>query len=341
MMRVLFSALSLLLCLSVDGAPLPTKAETTSHDRIVVLVDEIKAIRSFPIVLAERLGYFRDEGVEVTVMNIRDDVPYMDMLEDRRIDAVMAYYHHTVVAQSEGKNIRAVVALGMTPGAKILVANQVRDKFRAPADLKDSRIITGGAGSSKTTIANYLLVAGGHQIGDYVRLPGGKRDANLAALSDGSADLVVAPTPDGTFYENSGVASVFADLTTVAGTRKALGVLFPSNTIFMTDALIHERPQVAQHLVNAMVRTLKFINAHSPEEIAAQIPVEVSGKDRDAYLKILKEEIPMYATDGRMPADAAAGELRVLAAFEPKYNGVDVTRTYTNEFVDRALKTVH
>lgn len=340
-MRVILAACFLSLCLSAHGASRDAKSDTSTRERIVVLVDEIKAIRSFPIVLAERLGYFRDEGVDVTVMNIRDDVPYMDMLEDHRIDAVMAYYHHTVVAQSEGKDIRAVVALGMTPGAKILVANQVRDKYRTPADLKGSRIITGGAGSSKTTIANYLLVAGGHQIADYVRLAADKKDANLAALRDGSADLVVAPTPDGTFYENSGAASVFADLTTVAGTRKALGVLFPSNTLFMSGALIRQRPQVAQHLVNALVRTLKFINAHSPEEIAAQVPVEVSGKDRDAYLKVLKEEIPMYATDGRMPADAAAGELRVLAAFEPKYKGVDVTKTYTNEFVDRALKTVH
>lgn len=59
-----FCARSALLCASAQTAP---------RERSVLLVDEIKQIRSFPLVLAERLGYFKDEGVDVTVMNIRDD----------------------------------------------------------------------------------------------------------------------------------------------------------------------------------------------------------------------------------------------------------------------------
>jgi len=85
------------------------------------------------------------------------------------------------------------------------------------------------------------------------------------------------------------------------------------------------------------VRTLKWINSHTAEEIAAVIPVEISGKDRAAYLKVLKEEIPMFATDGRMPADGAEKEWRVLAEFNPKYKPVKVEQTYTNRFVDAAL----
>jgi NitT/TauT family transport system substrate-binding protein len=310
-------------------------------DRIVLLVDEIKQIRSFPVVLAERLGYFADEGVPVTVMNIRDDVPYFDMLLDGRIDAVMAYYHHNIVAQSQGKDFEAVATLGVTPGIKVLVANRVRDKYKTSADLEGARIIAGGAGSSKTTIANYLLIAGGHAIADYTRLATKGKEANAQALRDGSADLIVAPTPDGDYYLAQGVASVFADLTTVEGTRKFLGQLFPSNTIFMTRARVEAQPQIARHLARAFVRTLKYINTHTPEQIAANIPDTISGKDRAAYLQVLKQEIPMFANDGRMPKAGAAGEFRVLATFEPKYKDVDVGKTYTDAFVDAALAAQH
>ncbi|SDR70444.1 ABC transporter substrate-binding protein [Opitutus sp. GAS368] len=314
------------------------RAESAKPGRIVLLVDEIKQIRSFPVVLAERLGYFAENGVVVTVMNIRDDASTTDMLMDGRVDAVMAYYHHTVVNQSEGGDFEAIVALGMTPGAKVLVANAAKGKYRTTADLKGSRFISGGAGSSKTTLANYLVLAGGLKLGDYSRAGTDGREKNVVALREGQADFIVAPTPDGDFYEAAGVATVWADLTTVEGTRKYFGTLFPSAAIYMRTAQAGAHPEIAQHLANAFVRTLRFINTHTPEEIAAVIPDEIAGKDRAAYLKVLRQEIPMFATDGRMPADAAEKEWQVLAAAQPKYLKVQPARTYTNAFADEALR---
>jgi NitT/TauT family transport system substrate-binding protein len=97
---------------------------------------------------------------------------------------------------------------------------------------------------------------------------------------------------------------------------------------------------MAQHLADAMVRTLKYINTHSAEEIAALIPSEIKGKDRDqaVYLKLLKQELPMFATDGRMPADGVEKEYRVLAEFNSKFKAVKVEDTYTNKFVEAALR---
>ena len=308
--------------------------------RIVLVVDEPGAVRNFPVLLAERLGYLRDGDLAVTVMNVRPDVWHGDMLADGRVDAVMAYYHHNIVNQSLGRPTQAIVTLGVTPGAKVLVADRARDRFRTAADLKGSRIIAGGAGSSKTTVANYLLVAAGFRIGDYARLPTGSRERNVQALRDGAADFIVAPTPDAAYYEEQGVASVYADLTTVAGTRQHLGVPFPSSTVFMTSAMIEAHPEFAQHLATAFVRTLRYINSHSPEEIAALMPDEIAGKagQRSAYLAILKQAMPMFAGDGRMPADGAAGELAVLAEANPQFRAVRPERTWTDRFVEVALQ---
>ena len=321
------AAIFALLCSAAPARP-------PAQPRIVLLVDEIKAIRNFPVVLAERLGYL--DGV--TVMNIRDDAPTAEMLMDGHVDAVMAYYHHTVVNRAAGRNFEAVVTLGVTPGTKVLVANHARDKYRTPKDLAGSRIIAGGAGSSKTTVANALLLAGGHAISDYTRIANESKDKIAATLRSGGADLVVAPTPDGAYYEAQGVATVFADLTTAESTRKFLGALFPSSTIYMTSERVKAHPEIAQRLADGFVRTLRFIHSHGPEEILAVIPPEISGPDRIAYLRTLREEIPMFAGDGRMPTGAAEQERRVLAELNPKYKQVRVEATYTNSFVDVALR---
>ena len=68
------AAMFALLCSAAPATP-------PAQQRIVLLADEIKAIRNFPVVLAERLGYL--EGV--TVMNIRDDAPTAEMLMSGRV----------------------------------------------------------------------------------------------------------------------------------------------------------------------------------------------------------------------------------------------------------------
>ncbi len=326
----------------VTGAAFATAqtagAPCAKPERIVLLVDEIKAIRNFPVVLAERLGYLADGGTQVTVMNIRDDVATADMLSDGRVDAVMAYYHHNIVNRAEGRPFEAIVTLGLTPGAKVLVANAARDRYRTAADLKGARIIAGGAGSSKTTVANALVLAGGHALSDYTRIPNESRERILATLKGGGADLVVAPTPDGDYYEAQGAATLFADLTTVDGTRKALGGLLPTASVYMTADRAREHPEIAQHLADAFVRTLRYIHSHTPEQILALIPPKISGKDRAAYLEVLKQEIPMFAGDGRMPPEDATREWKVLAEFDPKLAPVNVGETYTNAYVDAALR---
>jgi NitT/TauT family transport system substrate-binding protein len=309
--------------------------------RIVLLVDEIRAIRNFPAIVAERLGYLNGDGIVVTMMNIRNEAPTAEMLMDGRVDAVMAYYHHNIVNRSQGRDFEAIVTLGVTPGARVLVTNQAKDRVKSATDLKGSRIIAGGDGSSKTAVANALLLGAGYKVGDYTRIPNESREKIAAALRAGEADLVVAPTPDGDYYESLNLATEFADLTTPEGTRKHFGKLFPTATVYMRAEHVQAHPEIAQHLATAFVRTLQWINTHSAEEIAAVVPPDFIGKDRAAYLKVLKEEIPMFKTDGRMPQDGAEFEWRVLSEANPKYKSVRVSDTYTNRFVDAALETLH
>ena len=319
------------------GLPVLAQTPVPVHKRIVLLVDEIKAIRSFPVVLAERLGYFRDQGMDVAVMNIRDDVFHDKLLADGRIDAVMAYHHHNIVNHSKGMPSQSIVSLGITPGMRLLVAPHARERMRTAADLKGARIITGGNNSSKTTVTNYLVRRAGFTFADYTRLPAYANEKAAAMLKDGEADLIMAPNPDDDYFLSRGLAFEFINLITPEDTRRHLGEVYPSNTIFMTTARIEQNPEIAQHLANAFVRTLKYINGRSAEELAAVIPPEIRGKYASAYVKTLGEQMPMYAGNGLMSAKGAEGETQVFADFNPAYRGVKAEATYTNRFASEAL----
>jgi NitT/TauT family transport system substrate-binding protein len=170
-----------------------------------------------------------------------------------------------------------------------------------------------------------------------VRIRHESKSETAAMLQDGKADLVVARTPDGSYYESKGIATQFADLTTVDGTRSLFGGLFPTNAVYMRNDRIEQDSEVARHLAEAFVRTLAFIREHSAEEISKLIPDEIAGKDREAYVKAIAECMGMYMTDGRMPSEGAQRELHTLKAAIPRYRNVPLEATFTNRFVDEAL----
>lgn len=335
MRRILFAAL---LALVVVPNAAVAKAPAEEPRRILVVVDGIAALRNFPVIIAERLGYLNNDEFSVTLMDIRPDVSIDKMVANGQVDAAIAYYHHTIASRAAGMPLTSIAALGVTPGAKIMVANRVSHKYRSPADLKGARIVAGGPYSAKSTVANQLLMTGGHSPDDYVRIRIENAPETIEMLRDGRADIVVARTPDGDAYEAAGVAKLFADLTNTTGTRQVFGNLFPTNAIYMRSDRLDRDPAVAQHLANAFVRTLQYIRTHSPEELAQLIPKEISGDDHNAYVKAIFECKAMYDTDGLMPVGGAEQEYRTLVASFPDYGAVKLESTFTNRFVDKALE---
>jgi len=59
------------------------------------------------------------------------------------------------------------------------------------------------------------------------------------------------------------------------------------------------------------------------------------------YLAALKNTLPMYSQTGKMDPKGADAVLAVFSTGSPEVAkaNIDVTRTYTNSFVERAAKT--
>ncbi|MDB5041171.1 MAG: hypothetical protein JWN27_1897 [Candidatus Eremiobacteraeota bacterium] len=302
--------------------------------RVVIAVDGIAEPRNLPVLVAERLGYFVDEGLIVTLVDSPASPSPIELMKDGRADGAVAYFHHTFMSQSDDHLVtQAVVQMGVAPGFKLLVASRLRDKVHALADLKGLRIYTGGKNSGKTTTANWLAARGGFTLHDYTALALATRPEMEHALQSGDADAMVASTADAARYVASGAAFVMADLSSADGTRRALGELYPSTALYLPKTYVSAHPEIVQHLVNAQLRALAFIRSHDAAAIAAALP---PAKDPAAYVRVLAEEKNMFDTDGIMPASGARDEWKTMAALQPKYAQIDFGETFTDTFVQHS-----
>ena len=318
--------------LALAGAAAADGSDPTS---VVLAVDGINMVRNLPVLVAQHAGCFQTEGLTVTLKETAASAEIDQQMLDGKITGMVAYYHHTIVAQmDEHRDMEAIITMGAAPGYQVLVGTGTKQTISSWADLKGKRIVTGGPHSAKTTSANWLLIHAGYSASDYTPLGTGDKTEIARLLKSGEADLVVAPEADAERYLSRGVARPFADLCSAEGTRKAFGSVFPSTVLYMSAPYVNAHPDLAQHLVNAFAAALTYINAHSPAEIAQLAPELAKGDGSKP--SVLAAGMKMFATDGRMPADAAAMEAKVVGIQFPQYQNVDVKRTFTNRFVEQA-----
>ena len=79
----------------------------------------------------------------------------------------------------------------------------------------------------------------------------------------------------------------------------------------------------------------------TPAQIAAKLPTDYYSGDQSTYVQDWAQSKSFYSTTGIMPKDGPKTQYKVLATFQPDLPGkhINLAKTYTNEFVLKALKT--
>lgn len=200
--------------------------------------------------------------------------------------------------------------------------------------------IVGPSGCGKTTLLTFLL----HQHGvapDQVSITAiGTAATAVAAIEHAKVDAGMMTDPAFTRVarRHPGVR-VLADLRHAEGVRAALGTeTYPASVLYASRTWIAAHRDTAARLARAMRRTLEWMQAHSPEEIAGRAPAAFRGDDEALYVEALRNPMSMYSADGVMTREGADAVHRVMAQSMEKVRtaGVDVSKTYTNEFVQPA-----
>jgi NitT/TauT family transport system substrate-binding protein len=181
-----------------------------------------------------------------------------------------------------------------------------------------------------------LATRGGFGPTGYIRLPLGPREEMAAALRSGAADAIVAHEPDASFYESAGAAFELLEITSVPGTRAALGDTYPTTALYFPEAFIAEHPDEVGRLVAACLDAMQWLQGHDGRAIVAALPAKMVGSDPAAFAQLVDDEKRSFVTDGRLPVAAARSMLAAMAALQPKYADVRIEQTYTDQFIPAA-----
>jgi NitT/TauT family transport system substrate-binding protein len=292
-----------------------------------------------PEVLAERLGFFKAQGLNVELVNSGNSgVNAESELIAGAVEAVSSSYDHAIDLQSKGKYVTTIVQFIGAPGEVELVGSQFASELKSPADFKGRTLGVSGLGAMTDFLTRALAARADLKGGQFSLLAVGAGNSFIAAMRQGQIQAGMTTEPTVSKLVNAGQAKILADLRTPDSTVAALGSPYMGDSLYVSAAWLNDHHAEAQKLANAFVATMHWIQSHTAEQIADVVPKDYIGPDKAAYVKILAASKAMFTPDGRMPNGAPESELRILSEFNPHLAGksIDLSKTYSNEFVDAA-----
>lgn len=307
-----------------------------ADDKITIMVGGLDKQIYLPVKLAEQLGYLKDTGLDIEVLSEPSGVNVeMEMLTGSA-QGVVGFYDHTIDLQARGKSVTSVVQFSQTPG-EVLLAGK-KSNIRSPADFRGRTIGVTGLGSSTNFLTQYIALAANVKSSEFTTIPVGSGPTFAAAIMQGKIDAGMTTEPTVTRMVSDGAATILVDLRTVKSTEAVLGGTYPAACLYMSTEWQNRHKAEVQKIVNAFVRTLKYISAHSAAEIAARMPAEYYAGNKASYIAALDAGKQMFTADGVMPVNGPETVLKVLSAFDKAVIGqkINLANTYTNEFVKRA-----
>ncbi len=334
--KVLFAALALAAVVAPSGAA----AQALEKSKITIAVGGKNLFYYLPLTIAEKKGYFKDEGLTVDIVDFPGGAKALQAMVGGSADVVSGAYEHTINMQAKGINIVAIALEGRYSGIVLGVHKNKAAQYKSPKDLKGWKIGVTAPGSSTNMMVSSLL-AKDKLPPDAVSIIGvGATAGAVAAMRKGEIDAISNLDPVIARLEASGDVVPVIDTRTAKGMKEVYGGAYHAGCIYAPVEWVRKNPNTAQAVVNAIVRADLWLQTARPEDVVATVPQEYYGDDPTMYKVALLKNMEGYSPDGLFSMDGAKNVFKVLNSFEPAVQAakIDLAKTFDNSFAQKALK---
>ena len=290
-----------------------------------------------PNMLAQRLGYFNEQHLNVTLIDEGSGQASEDEVIAGNVDAGSGAYVHPMVLNTQGKKIETICQFGIAPGEAEVVDASLTN-VTSVKDLVGKNLGVTDLGSGTHVLTQAILGSAGVDPGSAHYVAVGAGDTFIAAIQQKRITAGMTTFPTISRLVNSGKGKILVSLLSPTDTRAALGGDYPFIGIFAKNDWVNGNKDVAQRLVNAYVKTLKYMHSHTAAQIADQMPADYYAGDKASYVADLQSQIGIFGTDCKMPAGGPENVQKIQQQFVASYKGKSATlnETYTNDFADKA-----
>ncbi|MCA0324141.1 MAG: ABC transporter substrate-binding protein [Proteobacteria bacterium] len=291
-----------------------------------------------PLTIAEQLGYFKAEGLEVEIPDFAGGSKALQALVGGSADVVSGAFEHTINMQAKNQSIQSIVLQGRAPQIVLAVSTKTMPNYKSLADLKGKKIGVTAPGSSTSMMASYVLAKAGLKASDVSFIGVGASSGAITAVKSGQVDAIANLDPVITMLERDKLIKIVSDTRTLKETQAVYGGPMPAACFYTHSKFVQENPATCQALANAMVRALRWLQRAGPSDIVKTVPDSYLLGDRALYLAAWEHVREAISPDGIMPEAGPSTALRVLQTFEEslKTKAIDLSKTYTNAFAQKA-----
>jgi NitT/TauT family transport system substrate-binding protein len=336
--RRLVLSTSALLAAAGVGLPAWVRAQALEKPKLTIAVGGKNLLYYLPLTIAEALGYFRAEGLDVTIADFAGGSRALQALVGGSAEVVSGAYEHTINMQVKGQHLRAFALQGRAPQIVLGINPKTMPNFKSVADLKGKKLGVTAPGSSTNVLANFVLGKAGLKPGDVSIIGVGAGSGAVAAMRSGQIDAMSNLDPVITLLLRSGDLKIVSDTRVVAEADKVFGGPMPAGCLYTTQSFIDKNPATVQALANAIVRADKWVHAAGAGDIIKAVPESYLLGDRAVYVDAFLAAKGALSVDGVFPEAGAETARRALASIDPEIANakIDLGAIYTNEFVKKA-----
>ena len=335
----LFTAIAVLAIAAACGGTTPSSSGggTQANVSLKIMVGGLNKQIYLPNMLAQQLGYFKAENLDVTLIDEGSGQASEEEVVAGNVDAGSGAYSHPMVLNTLGKKIETICQFGIAPGEAEVVDASLTN-ITSAKDLGGKNLGVTDIGSGTHVLTQALLGSAGLDPTKSQYVAVGAGDTFIAAIQQHKIAAGMTTYPTISRLVNSGKGKILVSLLTPADTRAALGGDYPFIGIFAKNDWVNSNKDVAQRLVNAYVKTLKFMHSHTAAEIADKMPTDYYAGDKASYVSDLQSQLSIFGTDCKMPAGGPETVQKIQQQFVASYKGksANLSETYTNDFADKA-----
>ncbi|MBP9905987.1 MAG: ABC transporter substrate-binding protein [Rhodoferax sp.] len=324
--------------IAAASLPLLATAQSLEKSKVILAVGGKNLLYYLPLTIAEQMGYFKAEGLDVTIVDFAGGAKALQAVVGGSADVVSGAFEHTVNMQFKGQPMRAFVLQGATPQIVLGVSPKTLPNFKSIADLKGKKVGVSAPGSSTNVVVNFLLAKAGLKPSDVSIVGVGTGSGAVAAMRSGQIDAMSNLDPVITLLLRSGDLKIVSDTRLPAESEKVFGGPMPAGCLYAPQPFIDKNPNTVQALTNAMVRASKWIQTAGAAEIIKAVPESYLLGDRAVYIDAFLAAKGSLSPDGMIPEKGAQTAFKALASVDDKLAAakLDLSAVYTNNFVKKA-----
>ena len=248
----------------------------------VRLNEVVHSVFYAPQYVAQELGFFEEEGLEVTVAIGNGADKSMTALLSDSADIALLGTEAGIYVYNEGKEDYPKAFAQLTQRAGNFLVSRIEEPNFAWNDLKGKSVIGGRLGGMPELVLEYVIKENGMVIGEDMEIINNIDFSSTAGAFTGNVgDYTVEFEPVATTLEQNGSGFIVASLGEASG--------YVPYTVYMArDDFMTEHPEIIEAFTRAIYRGQQWVENHTSAEIAEVILPQFSESDVETLTTIIE-----------------------------------------------------